>query len=81
MISEISRRLDAVVEREVEIIPHLDGLIARDQRRKRHDAAVPGREAWAFPDFAENDAPIFLKRWSNHVHILQHCRRGRLRDR
>ena len=46
-------RLDAVVEREVQMARHLDRLVAGDQRRERDDAAVPRREPRAFPEVAE----------------------------
>ena len=42
-------RLDAVIEREVQMVRHLDRLVAGDQRRERDDAAVPRRETGAFP--------------------------------
>ena len=46
-------RLDTVVEREVEMIWHLDGLIARDKGSQGHNAAVARREAGALPYVAE----------------------------
>jgi hypothetical protein len=42
-------RLDAVIERQVEMVVQLDGLVARDQGGERDDAAVPRRETGAFP--------------------------------
>ena len=53
-------RLDAVVEREVRWSRHLDRLVARDERRERDDAAVPRREARAFPDVAEQAACAYF---------------------
>ncbi len=44
-------RFDAVVECEVEIVGHLDRLIARDQCRERNDAAVSCVEPESFPEF------------------------------
>ena len=35
---------DAVMERQVEMVGHLDRLVARDQGGKRNDAAVPWRD-------------------------------------
>jgi hypothetical protein len=46
-------RLDTVVEREVEMIWHLDSLIARDQGSQGHNAAVVRPEAGALPYVAE----------------------------
>ncbi len=42
-------RFNAVIQCEVEIIGHLDRLVARDQGGDGNDAAVPWREARAFP--------------------------------
>ena len=42
-------RFNAVVECEVEIVRHLDRLVARNQGGDGNDAAVPRREARAFP--------------------------------
>jgi hypothetical protein len=47
------RRLDAVVERQVDVVRHLDRVVARDERGERNDAAVPGSEAGPFPYLAE----------------------------
>jgi hypothetical protein len=42
-------RLNAVIERQVQVEGHLDRLVARDQRGERNDAAVSGHKARAFP--------------------------------
>jgi hypothetical protein len=45
--------LDAVFEREVEVIWHFDCLIAGDECRQCHDAAVAKREPGTFPYLAK----------------------------
>src|SRR5207302_6966294 len=47
------RWLDAVFEREIEMVRHLNRLVARDQRGKRDDAAVVGVQARTLPHIAE----------------------------
>ena len=60
MISEISRRLDAVIERQVEIGGHLDCLVARDQGGDRNDTAVPERETRALPYVAKSAVLLYF---------------------
>src|SRR3712207_1279263 len=54
-------RLDTVVERKVEIVGHLDRLVARDQGSKRDEAAVPRREIGTFPYVPEQRALRVLR--------------------
>jgi hypothetical protein len=63
--------LDTVVERKVEIIRHLDRLVAGDQGRERDDATVARREAGALPYVAKK--PILgvgRQRRRDLAHIL-----------
>ena len=64
-------RLDAVIERQVEMVRHLDGLVARDQCGQRNDAAVARREAGAFPHIAEQRLGVLLERGSDHSDIVE----------
>ena len=45
--------LDAILERQIEMVRHLDRLISRDQRRQSHNAAIPRRQPGALPQVAE----------------------------
>ena len=64
--------LHAVIEREVEIGRHLDGLAARDQGGERNDASVSCRQARAFPDIAEKTVLcVLLECRRDHPHILK----------
>src|SRR5207247_8939439 len=47
------RRSEAVVEGQVDVEPQVDRLAAGDQGGQRHDAAVPGRKAGAFPQIPQ----------------------------
>src|SRR5687768_1176673 len=49
-------RLDTVVERKIEIVGHLDRLVARDQGSKRDEAAGPRCEIVTFPYVPEQCA-------------------------
>src|SRR5882672_4058266 len=72
-------RSDVVIEREIEMIWHLDRLIARDQGCQRHDAAVAGCKAGAPPYVAEETAlRVGLQRRSDLSHVL--IRQHRLRS-
>ena len=73
--------LYAVVECEVQIEGHFDGLVTRDQGGERHNASVPCREARAFPNLTEKRVlRISRKRWRDTVdavlHIAFPCRHG-----
>lgn len=46
-------RLDATVDRQVEIVRQLDDLIASDQGSEGDDAAIPGRQIGALPKITE----------------------------
>ena len=71
MISEISEGFDAVIEREVEVVRHLGGLIARDQCGQRDNAAVARVEAGALPKVAEQSVLlIFFKGGRDRAHIV-----------
>ncbi len=64
-------RLDAVIERDVQVIRHLDRLVARDQRGKRDNAAVAYAEARAFPHVAKQRVlRVFFKRGRHHADVL-----------
>src|SRR2546430_4790605 len=45
-------RLDTVVEREIHVVRHLGRLVARDEGRERHDAAVAWRKTGPPPYLA-----------------------------
>ena len=78
MISEISAGFDAVIERQIEIVGHLDGLVARDQRGERDDAAVAWRETRALPHLAEKTVlRVFIQRRGDHPDIVTRQRRLR----
>ena len=63
-------RLDAIVERQVQVERHLDRLVARDQRGERDDAAIAGREAGALPHVAEQAVlRILLEGRGDHTYI------------
>src|SRR5438093_7124151 len=53
-------RLDTVIEPEIEVVRHLDRLIARDQRGKRDNAAVPRRETRSLPYVATKGCFVVL---------------------
>src|SRR5438093_4002162 len=72
-------RLDAVVERQVEVVPHLDRLVACDQGGKRDDAAVSWCETRALPNIAEKTALRVLlqgRRHRSHIVKSGHWRRS-----
>src|SRR5439155_7914382 len=48
--------LDAVVERDVQVVSHLDRLVSCDQRSQRHDATVADTETGTLPYIAEQRA-------------------------
>ena len=54
-------RLDAVVERTIELARHIDGLVARDQRRQGDDAAVARRQAGTSPQVGDRPLRVFLE--------------------
>src|SRR6516225_10927661 len=54
-------RLDAIIERPVEIRRQLRGLITRDQRGDRDEATISRRQIRAFPNLAEGRFGITLK--------------------
>ena len=64
-------RLNAVIEREVEILRHLSGLIARDQRRERDDATIAKVEAGPLPQVAEQGILLVLfERGRDRAHVF-----------
>src|SRR5437899_3070806 len=63
-------RLHPVIERKIEMIWHLDGLIACDQRCQCDNAAVTRCEAGAFPHVAEETLlRVSLQRRGNLTNI------------
>src|SRR4051812_27290387 len=55
--------LDAVVESQSDVARHLNGLVARDQRRHGDDAAVAGCQAWTLPQaLLDRVSGVFLER-------------------
>jgi hypothetical protein len=65
------RRLHAVVERKLQVIPQRDRLIAPDQRRDRDDAAIAREKAGALPHLAEQAIlRILVERRRNHLNVL-----------
>ena len=72
--------LYAFIERKVEIMRHLGGLIARNQRRERDDAAVAEVEAGALPQVAKQDVlPVLFERGRDRAHVVARSCRVRLR--
>ena len=66
------RRRDAVVERQVDVVRHLDRLAARDQHGERHHAAVARRQAGPLPDLAEEAVlRVRLQRWGGGPDIVR----------
>ena len=64
--------LDAVVQGQIEVIRHVNRLIARDQSRKRNDAPVPRRESRPFPDVAEEcRSRVLLERRGHPPNIVR----------
>ena len=55
-------RLDAIVERTLELARHIDGLVARDHRRQRDDAAVARRQTGTPPQVGERPLRVLLER-------------------
>jgi hypothetical protein len=73
--------LHAIVEREVEVVRHLDRLMTRDQGRHGNDAAVSWREIRALPQITEKKAlRVSFKRRRDHPNILK-CQHWRQRIR
>ena len=70
-------RLEAVVEREVQMARHLDRLVAGDERRERDDAAVPRREPRAFPEVPDRAARVLRERRGDRLHLLERRRARR----
>ena len=65
--------LYAVIECEVKIQCHLDGLIVRDQGGECRDASVPRRETGALPELTEKRVlRIFLKCWRDPAYAALH---------
>jgi hypothetical protein len=54
-------RLDAIIERPVEIRRQLRGLITRDQGGDRDEATISRRQVRAFPNLADGRFGITLK--------------------
>ena len=64
-------RLDPVVERESQVVRHLDRLVARDERRERHDAAVTWRKPRPLPYLAQQTVfPVLIERRRDHADIV-----------
>ena len=64
-------RLHAVIEREVEIVGHLDRLVAGDHCGERHDAAVAGAKIGPLPEVAEKTVLlVMLYRRGDRPHIV-----------
>ena len=65
-------RFDVVIERQLEMVRHLDRLVARNQRGERNDAAVARRETRAFPYVAEKTVLcVLFKGRGDHPRILK----------
>src|SRR5687767_2840466 len=63
--------LDAAVQRDVQVIRHFGRVVARDQRRERHDAAVARRKAGTFPNLAEQAfLGVLLQRGGYRSYVL-----------
>src|SRR5688572_31537221 len=66
-LRDLARR-DAVVERDVEVVRHLDRLIARDERGERHDAAVTWRKTGPLPYLAQQTVlRVLFERRRDHA--------------
>ena len=70
MSSEISARLDAVIQRQRDVVWHVDGLVARDQRGQSDDAAVAWREARALPQLGDGALRVLVECRSDHPEIV-----------
>jgi hypothetical protein len=55
-------RLDAIVERPLELVRQIGGLVASDHRRQGDDAAVAGAEPGAPPQIGKRPLRIFFER-------------------
>src|SRR5262249_19213272 len=66
------RRLHAAVESEAEVVRQLHCLMAGDESRDRHDAAVARREAWPFPEIVlENLLRVALERGRDGADVFR----------
>ena len=64
------RWFHAVIEREVEVLRQLGGLITCDQRGERYNAAITDAKAGALPQVTEKRfLPVFFKcrRYRKHI--------------
>src|SRR5438552_3093688 len=66
-------RLDAVIERMVQVTRHLDRLVARNKDRKRDDAAVARRKTRTLPQVSQNTVlRVLVERGRDHSDIVTH---------
>ena len=65
------RRLDAVVERKLQVLRQRNRLIAPDQRRDRDHAAIAQGQAGALPHLSEQAIlRIFVEGGRDHLNVL-----------
>ena len=64
-------RLDAIVERPLELACHIRGLVAGDHRRQRDDAAVAGAEPGTPPQVGKRSLRVLLERRCNLSNIVE----------
>ena len=64
-------RLDAIVECTLELARHIRGLVARDHRRHRDDAAVAQRQAGTPPQVGERPLRVLLERRRDLSDIIE----------
>src|SRR6516225_11250460 len=57
---------NAVVQRQIEMVGHLDRLVPRDQSGDGDDTAIPRGEPRTFPQFGKRTLRVLLQRWRHH---------------
>src|SRR6266566_1767887 len=63
--------LDTVIERQIQVIRHLDRLVSGDEYGQRDDAAVARRETRTFPYLSEKTVMrIPLEGWRDHSDVF-----------
>ncbi|MNE70446.1 hypothetical protein D3C80_1662370 [compost metagenome] len=66
------RRLDAVIQGQVQVVRQFDSLLLGNEHCEGDQAAVARRQPWAFPHFTEQHRfSVVCQRWRHGTHVIQ----------
>ncbi|MNN11655.1 hypothetical protein D3C81_1246210 [compost metagenome] len=66
------RRLDAVIQGQIQVVSQFDGLLFGNQHREGDQTAVTPRQPWAFPDLPEQHRFGVMCQGRRHrAHVVQ----------